>query len=601
MATSKNLTTLDFESIKDNLKSYLKEQPIFQDYDFEASNINVLLDILAYNTNLNGFYLNMMANEMFLDSALLRDSVISHAKELNYIPRSFRSARAIVDIELYDASNSASIVIPRGTSFTGTAGNKNFTFTTSENITASSTDGTNVFVANEVILYEGDYVQDSYVSNAQNPVRYLITNKTIDTRSLRVTVIEDNGETVLNYDLRDSLFGLGATNQVFFLQAAENDSYEIIFGDGVIGRPPKNNSIILIEYRACNGELPNGIRVFTADDNIGTARVTSVAVHTDEDGNQKVASGGAVPESLESIKFNAPRAFTTQERVVTAQDYATLLKANFSEINDIAAYGGEEFYPPKYGKVIVAVDLKNTDTLPDSYRAKYRDFIKPRSPLSIDPVFIVPNYLYLTINTKVKYDISQTSLGVDDIKGLVIDAIQSFNEINLNGFNKTMRYSKLVSAIDSAQPAIISNDTTVLATQFVPLNIGTRESYEINFDMALLDLTGQLSVTHSTGTTHGVYSDSFEFGGQTCYIVDDGEGVLNIVKGEGTTHTVIAKIGTVDYNNGVLSLDNFATSDQKSQIKFTVVPREKDVPSIKRAILRVLDEDITVQIEQVTI
>ena len=582
MASSSNdLTTLDFESVKENLKTYLSSQAIFKDYDFEASNINVLLDILAYNTNLNGFYLNMLANEMFLDSALLRDSIISHAKELNYLPRSFRSAQATVNLTLTDNSNNSTVLIPRGTTFTGRSNNKNFTFTTAENVQARSTDVTNEFKADGVVLYEGDYVQDSYVTSVENSPRFLITNKTVDTNSLKVIVIEDNGAVILTYERRDSLFGIGATDQIFFIQAAENETYEILFGDGVIGREPKNNSIVLIEYRACNGELPNGLGVFTPDDDVGSAVITVV-----ETVNK--ASGGSIPESLESIKFNAPRAFTTQERVVTAQDYATLLKANFSEINDVAAFGGEEYSPPRFGKVIVAVDLKNTDLLPDSYREKYRNFIAPRSPLSIDPVFVKPDYLYLSITTNVKYDISQTSLGVDDIKSLVVSAIQAYNENSLNGFKKTMRYSKLVAAIDSAQTAIISNDTTVLATQYLPLVIGQRSAYKLDFAMPLTQDKDKASVK----------SELFQFSGTPSYIRDDNEGKLRIVH-EGADDVFLAQIGSVDYNNGEIVLNDFATGDQKTQLKFTVTPKERDIASIRSSILRVLDEDIIVRVQQV--
>jgi hypothetical protein len=582
MATSSNdLTTLDFNSIKENLKTYLKSQDIFKDYDFEASNINVLLDVLAYNTNLNSFYLNMIANEMFLDSAVLRDSIVSHAKELGYIPRSFRSARAKINIELLDNTENSTVLIPRGTTFTGRSDNKNFTFTTSENVQAQS-QGDNKFLATDVIIREGDYVQDSYVTG-QN-IRYIVTNKTVDINSIKLIVIEDNGAAALTYERRDSLFGIGASDQVFFIQAAENDTYEILFGDGIIGRTPKNNSIVLIEYRASNGELPNGIGVFSADDDIGSAVVTKITT-IDK------ASGGAVNESLESIKFNAPRAFTTQERVVTAQDYSTALKAQFSEINDVAAYGGELSDPPRFGKVIVAVDLKNTDDLPDLNRAIYADYIRARSPLSIDPIFVTPNYLYLSINTKVKYNISQTSLGVDDIQSLVVSAIQTFNENNLNGFDKTLRYSKLIAAIDNAQVAIISNDTDVKATQFLPLSLeGSRSSYVVEFDMALM----------KEDRAHAVRSGIFQFSGKSCFMGDNPEdSTLQIF--EEDTFDVIATIGTVDYELGTIRIDNFATDNLDANLKFTVVPIEKDIAAIKRSILRVLDDDITVQVEQVRI
>lgn len=598
MAASNDLTTLDFNSVKENLKTYLKSQTLFQDYDFEASNINVLLDILAYNTNLNAFYLNMISNEMFLDTALQRDSIISHAKELNYLPRSFRSAVAKINISLQDNSTNATILIPRGTTFTGTSGNKNFTFSLPENVQAIST-GVNTFTALNVDIYEGDYTADSYVSNDLNQPRYIITNKTVDTNSIRVTVIEDNGETTISYNLKDSLFDIDAVDPVYFLQAAENDSYEILFGDGVIGRPPKNNSIVLIEYRKCNGELPNGIGTFTADDTIGSATVTGIKTISK-------ASGGAIPESISSIKFNAPRSFTTQERVVTAADYSTLLKANFSEINDVLAYGGEEFDPPQFGRVIIAVDLKNTDELPATFINKYQEFIRPRTPLAISPVFVKPEYTYVSIETNVRYNINQTSLNIDDIRSLVLSEIQSYNADNLNGFDKTLRYSQLVTAIDNAQNAIVSNDTTVTATKFITYDTN-RQNYTLDFAMALVDNFGAKSTIYSENIPSAVKSTSFEFEGVECFLEDDGVGNVNIVKYDisqfdSRQHVYVATVGSVNYNTGVVIITDFAVSQiYGGYLKISVVPKDKDIAGQKRSILRVLDSDIRIGVTQVRV
>lgn len=604
---SNDLSTLDFDSVKSNLKSYLKSQPIFQDYDFDASNINVLLDVLAYNTNLNAFYLNMVANEMFLDSALMRDSIISHAKELNYLPRSFRSAVATVDIYLRDKSDEATVLIPRGTSFTGTAGNRNFTFTNAENILGNSLSQTEVeaqrisydsafdyFVAPNVLLYEGDYIQDTFIANYSNPVKYIISNKTVDTNSLIVTVIEDNGATVLQYLKRDTLFELDAQSKVFFIQPSQNDSYEILFGDGVIGRQPKDNAIILIEYRACNGELPNGILKFNPDDDIDTSVVVKI-------NTTAPAAGGAIPESLNSIKLNAPRAFTTQERVITAQDYSTLLKANYSEINDVIAYGGEEYDPPLFGKVIIAVDLKNTDDLPESYKAKYNGFIKPRSPLSIDPLFVKPDYTYVSIKTDVKYNINETSLNIDDIKSLVLSAIQEYNDTNINGFGKTLRYSKLTTAIDQAQVSIISNDTDVLATKFITPILNGTNNYNINFNMALRNDIGQ-SAGHLGQDVAIVSSSSFVFQDNDSFFEDDGNGNIRILREEGSTHVVVATVGTVNYNTGSISIEGVSFQEvYGGVIRFSVRPRDKDIESQQTSILRVLDSDVQISVKQVRI
>jgi len=591
---SNDLATLDFATVKENLKTYLKSQSTFKDYDFEASNINVLLDILAYNTNLNAFYLNMISNEMFLDSAIIRDSIISHAKELNYLPRSFRSSIATVNVFLRDTSDDATVLIPRGTSFTGSDGNRNFTFVTAENILATSIGITETgipnnanFKAMDVLIYEGDYVLDSFVSTAEINQRYVISNKTIDTNSIIVTVIEDNGATVQQYLKRDTLFGLDAQSKVFFIQPAEGDTYEIIFGDGVIGRPPKDNSIINIEYRACNGELPNGINTFTSDDNIDTASVVSVQT-------VKTATGGSLPESLDSIRLNAPRAFSTQERVVTSSDYSALLKANFTEINDVVAYGGELFDPPLFGKVIVAVDLKNTDDLPESFKQKYNNFIKPRSPLSIDPLFVKPEYTYVSISTKVKYNINATSLNIDDIRGLVLSAIQQYNDNEINGFGKTLRYSKLITAIDNAQAAIVSNDTEVLATKFITAILNGSNNYRVSFNFAIDN--------NVTFDRSGVSSSQFRFQDRECFFEDDGEGVMNIVTKDSGETEVITEIGDVNYETGVISISGMSfQSVAGGVITFSVKPRDKDIESQQTSILRVLDSDVKINIEQVRI
>lgn len=589
--SSKDLTTLDFDSIKSNLKEYLKSQDIFRDYDFEASNINVLLDVLSYNTNLNAFYLNMIANEMFLDTALLRDSIISHAKELNYLPRSFRSATANVNIRIL-GSNEATFVIPRGTSFTGTAGNRNFTFTTNENIITESNGSE--FIARDVLLYEGDYTRDSYTVDASNESRYVITNRTVDTNSIIVSVIEDNGATVLSYSPSQTLFGLDSTSTVFFIQPAENETYEIVFGDGIIGRKPKDRSIVVIEYRVCNGELPNGIGRFVADDTIGDS--TSVIVTT----NSK-ASGGSIPESLSSIKLNAPRAFTTQERVVTGSDYETLLTTNFSEINAVSAYGGEEANPPQYGKVIVAVDLKTTDQIPASRRTVYRNFLKQRSPLSIDPVFVNPEFTYVKVKSKVKYNINETALSANDIRTIVTSTIQNYNVVNLNGFNKTLYYSNLVSLIDSAQKSIISNDTELFAVKLFEPTIGSPMNYDIDFGMSLQDIIGQLATIRPSNEISIIRSTPFLFNGVECFLEDNGDGIMRIMTNQESATSIIRNVGVVDYDRGLVQLENFNPQNllSGSSIELTARTLEKDITSQRRTILSIRDNDINVSVSQV--
>ena len=588
-----DLTSLDFTLIKENLKNYLKEQKIFQDYDFEGSNINVLLDVMAYNSYLNGFYLNMIGNEMFLDTALLRDSVISHTKELNYVPRSFRSATANVNLTIVD-SDAAAVVIPRGTSFTGTAGNRNFTFVTGENISAVPS-GTNTFTAENVNLYEGDYVSDTFVVDYANPVKYTLSNKTIDITSLLVTVLEDNGNTVRTYSKTDSLFGLNSLSEVYFVQPADLDRYEIIFGDGIVGRKPEDRAVIVVQYRATNGELPNGISLFAADGKIGTAIITNVTTN-------EAARGGAISEGLDSIRFNAPRAFTTQERVVTARDYKTLLTNQFTEINDISAYGGEEEVPPRFGKVVIAVDLKTSDELPPSRTAAYTSFIKQRSPLAIDPVFVKPEYTNVKVNTTVRYNINQTQLTSNDIKFITEQAIRTYNTENLNGFNKTLRYSRLVSAIDAAQVAIVSNDTEVQVSKTIVPRAGVSGNYNVDFGVALRDNISGKARVHPDTEISIVSSSPFIFNGTECFLEDDGDGLLFITAQDGTNHVKIQEIGTVNYDTGYVQIINFIPQ-QLLNNGIDVFGRtlDLDIKSERKTILSIRSSDITVNVEQVRI
>jgi len=381
--SSISLTSLDFDTIKNTFKSYLRGQDRFKDYDFDGSNMAVLLDLLAYNTFHQGFYLNMVGNEMFMDSAVLRDSVVSHAKELNYVPRSFKSAEAIINLTITSQNvNTTSLTIPKGYTFSSNFFNQLYTFSVAENITVN---GFGTFNIPNLKIYEGIYLKDTYVYASGNNQRNLISNKNVDISSLSVTVIEDTGATIHTYTRASSLFNLDSSSKIYFVQGAESDSYEIVFGDGITGRKPKENSVVVIEYRISNGELPNGCNSFIPDTTIDGQN--DIVVVT-----ESPANAGSISESIESIKFNAPRYFTTQERAVTTEDYETLLKINFPEVNAVTAFGGEDLDPPQYGKVFIAVDLVDVDGLPDIKRTEYFRFLRPRSPVTIEPVFVNPEY-----------------------------------------------------------------------------------------------------------------------------------------------------------------------------------------------------------------
>jgi len=575
-----NLLNLDFDTIKESFKAYLKNQDTFKDYDFEGSNMSVLLDLLAYNTYLNSFYTNMVASEMFLDTAQLRDSLISHAKELNYLPRSFKSSEAVINISV-NAGNLTitSLTMPKGTTFTTKVDNKTFSFATDSNIVLFGSGG--VFSANNVSIYEGEYITESFVVDESTTTqRFVISNGTVDTSTIIVTVIEDNGATSLTYSYASSLFNLNDQSQVFFLQPAENEKYEIIFGDNVTGRKPKNGATIVVEYRDSSGELPNGAYKFTSDGPIdGYSDVTVTTVTK--------AIGGSVSESLESIRFNAPRHFSTQERAITPSDYETLLKTNYPEIQAVSAYGGEQADPPQYGRVFVSIDIKNVDGIPQSKVVEYTNFLTRRAPVSIEPVFVSPDPLNLYIESLVRYDTALTDLSPNDITTIVISAINSFNSNSLSDFKKTFRFSRLVNAIDTAHPSIVSNETRVKAIRKIQPVINELKNYTINFDQALF-------VTNDT-VEPTVSSSVFFYNSSRTIIVDDGAGTIKIVGASDPSRTSITDIGTVDYGTGRITLQNFRVSDYLgTAIKIYARINSDDIFSIKNSIITISEEDLAI-------
>lgn len=587
------LTQLDFDSHRASLKAFLKQQAEFKDYNFDGSSMGVLLDILSYNTYLNNFYLNMVGNEMFLDSAVLRDSVVSHAKELNYVPRSFTSATANLNLTVVSSDPAKrSIVVPKGTSFITRVNDRSFSFITKENLVATSSNST--FSMSDVQVYEGSYVSETYVINYSNPLVYKINNLNADISSVVVTVIEDNGANSYQYNRATSLFGYGAASKIFFVQPAIGDLYEIVFGDGVVGRKPKDNSVIIIEYRVCNGELPNGANKFTNASRIdGEANVTVVT--------SAAASGGAVAETLDSIKYNAPRAFTAQERAVTSEDYENILKANYPEINAVVAYGGETTNPPQYGRIFLSIDLNDIDGLPRSKMDEYSKFLRTRSSVSLEPIFVSPDYVYLRVTSRIKYNINTTIKNPEDIRTIVISSILDYASTNLNNFNRTLRYSRLIKSIDDSDAAIISNETDVEYIKYFTPTLNVPQNIVCDFKAPLIPTVPELGDLHPIIDIHAVSSTPFTYAGTpNCVLEDNGEGVVRVVVPAGNNHQVVEVVGTVDYDTGVVQLKNFKISNYVgTSLKIYGVPKTKDLSSSQNVILNILEPDVQITIDQV--
>ena len=591
--TSLNLVNLDFASFKSQLKTYLKSQELFKDYDFDGSNMSVLLDVLSYNTYTNAFYLNMIGNEMFMDSAVLKDSVVSHAKMLNYLPRSFKSAKAVIDIAVNGGPiTTTAITMPKGTSFSSRVGSNNYTFVTNQNITLSGLNGT--FTGNNISIYEGQYYSDSFVINSANTSqKFILSNQAIDTDSLTITSIEDNGANIIPYMVATSLLDKTGNSQIYFLQAAQNERYEVLFGDGITGRKPKDNSVIVCEYRVTNGELPNGAFKFINDGSIST--LSNVAVST-----VTAAFGGAISETIESIKINAPRYFTAQERAITTEDYENLLKINYPEVLAVSAYGGEEVDPPQYGRVFVAVDIDQVDGLPTSKKDQYYDFLKTRCPVSIEPIIVEPDMTYVYVHTLVRYNINTTALLENDISLLVLSAISSFSTTYLNDFKKTLRYSQLVRAIDDANSNIVDNETDIEAVKKIYPSLNTTQSINVDFKMALEKNVGSGVARHNGLSTTTVFSTNFTYKNQLSRFQDDGTGKLNIVAVSDSSS--IANIGTVDYDTGKITITNLNISSYEgTSLKIYVRTLTKDISTLKNAILQIATEDVEITVDRVRV
>ena len=593
--SSISLTSLDFADYKNSLKTYMQSQPQFADYNFNASNLSVLLDLLSYNTYQNAYYMNMIGSEMFLDTAQLRDSVVLKAVELNYTPRSFRSSYAKINIAVANVTNNpALLTIPSGTSFTGKAGSNSYTFSTNENIVVNSSNG--VFYANNVEIFEGSSVTDTFVINSSVNVdkqQFILSNPTIDTKSLKVISVENNGSDAVTYVLSTTLLDIKETTPVYFLQGSDNSQYQIILGDNVVGRKPADNSVLVASYLVTNGQLPNGISVFTSNGllNGGTVTVQTVSA----------ATGGDIAEDIESIRFNAPRYYATQERAVTTTDYETLLQVTYPEIQALSVYGGETTTPPQYGKVIISMKLYNFDIVPPYKINEYTEFLKVRAPLTITPAFIEPEYTYASVTTNVKYNVNQTTLQPADISAFVTSAIQNYSRDNLEDFKSTLLYSKLVYAIDNAQATVISNETDYTVMKKLIPSMQGKKNYQLNFRMAINSNLPPAVTNHESRDEHAVQTSKFIYNGLLVNIEDDGNGNLRIVeeRTDGLHHTVVdTGVGTVDYETGTINITNFFTSSYfGDSIRVYIMPRNKDNSTNENVIFQIPNDEIKVSVQ----
>lgn len=559
----------------------------------------MLLDILAYNTLQIAFYTNMAVSEGFLDSAQLVDSVASHSKELNYLPRSKRSARAKIRCEFSATGTNQPYTIEKGSTFTSQVKNQTFIFSVPEAIVVSSEDSDFMF---ETDVYEGVYQKDAYIVNNDSEIlRYKISSKDVDTTSITVTVYEDGSLTGHRYTYAADMLGVRATTKIFFLQSIENGYYEVVFGDGIVGRRPKLGSRVLIDYRISSDSGANGARFFTINFDPTATNTDSDLTDTPIITTILPASDGADRESLESVRYYAPRHFQVQQRAVIDTDYEIMLKTQFPEINAVSAFGGEELDPPRFGSVYISVDVAEVDGLPDFKKREYYSFLKQRNTKTIDLVFIEPDFTYAKILCRVKYNINVTDSSAQRIKTLIENVITDYNEEFLDDFKVSLRHSKLQSLIDAADDSIVSNELVVLVVKRVNPELTTTVDIITSFDVELDNENTQHPDRYlQTSLDPTITSSRFRWSGVECVLHDDGLGKVRIMKADGLNYIKLVDIGTIDYTTGKIQINGiYLDSYTGSALELRARTKYRDIEVQRNTILTINPADTEITIESV--
>ena len=608
MATNLNVTELDFDQIKRNLKNFLKQQTEFTDHDFEGSGLNTLLDVLAYNTHYNAMNAHYSLNEAFLDSAQIRGNVVTRAKLLGYTPRSILAPRATINLVVDLAGENAatqgatsSLVLPRGTKFTSTVSGESFDFVTLNNSTGTQS-GTK-FTFSNVAIAEGTYKTLLYrVDNDIESQKFQLGDVDADTSTLRVRVQQN--EQSLTHDVYakfESLLNVDSTSQIYYLQENPSELFEIYFGDGVIGRKPVNNNIVTLDYVFTKGAEANGASIFNISGNLSNSGGTSLVNSTYSVTTLTNASGGTEKETMESVRFNAPLTFTSQNRAVTAEDYKAIILKSFSNISSISTWGGEDNDPVDFGSVYISIKPLTADVLTAEEKSQITDnVLKGKNIVSITPEIVDAAFTDLELDVFVKYNPNLTDRSSVDIQTLIKDVIADYNFNNLNKFDGVFRHSQLTKAIDSADPAILNSTVRPFMFQNVALNPTANAN-----DHALTFAAPFYQAGNSTDFI--LNSSAFLINNENHFFGDvpiDGSSerqviIYKIV--DDVNITTNPDVGRIDLDKGTLTLKGFAI-DSATTVRLTLTPNSLDIAPKRNQLLRIDPARVTVtpQVDTIT-
>jgi hypothetical protein len=592
-----NFTNLDFEEVKTTLKEYLKSNSNFTDYDFEGSNLSTILDVLAYNTYITSYNANMVANEVFIDSATLRENVVALARNIGYTPRSRKAATTSVSF-IVNATNitpkPASITLRKGTvaASRGVFGGSSGSFCILDDITVPVVNGIAAF--NEIPVYEGTVIEKNFTYSARNPQqKFILPNAGIDTDLIRVGVKNNVGSTAtVKYSLQDNLFYIGSDSKVYFLQEVADERYELFFGDGVFGKKLDDQNYVTVTYLVTNGDAGNGFSQFAFNgrltyvrDGIEYTVTEGISLLTPEFSSR----GGSAIEEVESVRKYAPKVYSTQNRAVTADDYETLIPAKiYPDTESISVFGGEELIPPQYGKVFISIKPRFGDFLPNLIKDNIKLKLKKYAVAGVVPEILDLKYLFLEVSSKVYYNTNLAPSAADVSSVVSNNAAKYANSTELNKYGARFKYSKFLKVVDDSHEAVTSNITVVKMRRDLRVVPNTIAEYQIGFG-------NQFHIANTDG--YNIKSSGFRIFGipETVYISDipNSNGVTGslfffTVPNAGSQNPTIIRsnVGTVDYVNGIVTIN--ATNilagmekDGQQVIEIQATPLSNDVVGLQ--------------------
>ena len=581
------VSNLDFNQIKTSLKEYMRAQSDFTDYDFEGSTLSVLLDTLAYNTYYTAFNTNMVVNELFIDSATLRDNVVALAKQLGYRPKSATSPTAYISftVTYTNATTDTELLLKKGTGFTATYDNNVYNYVVLDDVKAQVANGVATFT--DVAVNEGTQLTNTFVINsASKSQRFILDNKNIDTNTIRVKVYPTGGSFNEPYLVADNILGVDGTSKVFFLDEVEDERYEILMGDGVLGKKLENNARIEVSYLITSGPESNGVRTFVFSGVLENPNNVSPNSFSVTINSTVAAAGGEEIESTAKIKYTAPKAYGTQDRAVTAQDYEAIVRKVYPATSDIIIFGGEDQEPPQYGKVFIVLKPTDASYLTSLTKNKIVADLKKYVVASVEPQIVDPSILYVEMNSKIYYNSLITDQTPTQIRDKVIGSIQSYIDTSdTEKFNGKFRYSKFVGVIDDADKSINSNLTSLtMRKDFYP-SLNSTFYYEVCFQNAF-DEDCDDPVLSSTGFRVTEYPNFDVY-------VEDRSGKIMLYRLDTVTGEKVVldnDIGDIDYVRGELKMYNLTIikgSFFDNRISVRVKPLSNDIKAMREVYLDV--------------